>query len=314
MVLCYPVYIQKREITPQRDDFPARAGARGACIGGRYRQKRVPFSRFNPVETMAFPHGTASRAAEPAIDPQGVRTRRCSAVGTVRTAHIMIPQTDQKNHMKGWGNMNKTRMGKRVASLLLSLVMMLSLLPTAAYAAMGDADETQGASVSENGTRVSDDSNSGGDTGDLQVGDSEDGGTADDTTGAEGGADTTGAEGGADPTDSVNATTTYVAYIGEVGYETLDAAITAAGDGETVVVSEGEYTLNGSLTYTDKAITVKAADGAKVTFDMSKAVALHGAKITFENVTFNYTNADYTGLQHTDTVVYNNCTINGKMY
>ena len=220
--------------------------------------------------------------------------------------------------------MNKTRMGKRVASLLLSLVMMLSLLPTAAYAAMGDADETQGASVSENGTRVSDDSNSGGDTGDLQVedsegngdtgaqqvGDSEDG----DTTGAEGGNDTTGAEGGADPTGSVNATTTYVAYIGEVGYETLDAAITAAGDGETVVVSEGEYTLNGSLTYTDKAITVKAADGAKVTFDMSKAVALHGAKITFENVTFNYTNADYTGLQHTDTVVYNNCTINGKMF
>lgn len=67
MVLCYPVYIQKRKITPQWDDFPARAGARGACIGGRFRQKRVPFSRFNPVETMAFPHGTASRAAEPAI-------------------------------------------------------------------------------------------------------------------------------------------------------------------------------------------------------------------------------------------------------
>ena len=215
--------------------------------------------------------------------------------------------------------MNKTRMGKRVASLLLSLVMMLSLLPTAAYAAMGDADETQGASVSENGTRVSDDSNSGGDTGDLQVGDSEGNGDTGDLqvggSSVSGTADdTTGTEGGADPTGSVNATTTYVAYIGEVGYETLDAAITAAGDGETVVVSEGEYTLNGSLTYTDKAITVKAADGAKVTFDMSKAVALHGAKITFENVTFNYTNADYTGLQHTDTVVYNNCIINGKMF
>ena len=96
MVLYYPVYIQKREITPQWDDFPARAGARGACIGGRFRQKRVPFSRFNPVETMAFPHGTASRAAEPATDPQGVRTRRCSAAGTVRTAHSVIPQTDQK--------------------------------------------------------------------------------------------------------------------------------------------------------------------------------------------------------------------------
>lgn len=105
--------------------------------------------------------------------------------------------------------MNKTRMGKRVASLLLSLVMMLSLLPTAAYAAMGDADETQGASVSENGTRVSDDSNSGGDTGDLQVGDSEDGGNTGDqkvegSNGSNTVGDTAGTEGGADPTDSVN--------------------------------------------------------------------------------------------------------------
>lgn len=46
--------------------------------------------------------------------------------------------------------MNKTRMGKRAASLLLSLVMMLSLLPTAAYAAMADGVDTQGAIVSEN--------------------------------------------------------------------------------------------------------------------------------------------------------------------
>lgn len=79
--------------------------------------------------------------------------------------------------------MNKTRMGKRVASLLLSLVMMLSLLPTAAYAAMADDVDTQGASVSENGTGVSDDDNSSGGTGDLQVEDS---------------------EGSGDPTDSAN--------------------------------------------------------------------------------------------------------------
>lgn len=111
----------------------------------------------------------------------------------------------------------------------------------------------------------------------------------------------------------MNGTATYVAYIGETGYETLDAAITAAGDSDTVEVTEGRYTLNGSLTYTGKAITVKAANGANVIFDMSSAVTLSGAKITFENVTFDYTNADYTGLQHTDTVVYNNCTINGKI-
>lgn len=69
--------------------------------------------------------------------------------------------------------MNKTRMGKRVASILLSLVMMLSLLPTAAYAAMADGVDTQGAIVSENGTGVSDDDNSSGNTDDLQVEDSE---------------------------------------------------------------------------------------------------------------------------------------------
>lgn len=214
--------------------------------------------------------------------------------------------------------MDKTRMGKRVASLLLSLVMMLSLLPTAAYAAMADGVETQGASVSENGTGVSDDSNSSGGTGDLQVEDSEGNGDTGaqqvgDSSGSGTADDTTGAEGGADPTDSVNGTATYVAYIGETGYETLDAAITAAGDSDTVEVTEGRYTLNGSLTYTGKAITVKAANGANVIFDMSSVVTLSGAKITFENVTFDYTNADYTGLQHTDTVVYNNCTINGKI-
>ena len=105
--------------------------------------------------------------------------------------------------------MDKTRMGKRVASLLLSLVMMLSLLPTAAYAAMADGVETQGASVSENGTGVSDDSNSSGGTGDLQVEDSEGNGDTGaqqvgDSSGSGTADDTTGAEGGADPTDSVN--------------------------------------------------------------------------------------------------------------
>lgn len=60
---------------------------------------------------------------------------------------------------------------------------------------------------------------------------------------------------------------------------------------------------------------IKAADGETVSFDMSAAVALHGAKITFEGVTFNYkTNGNYIGLQHTDTLVYNNCVINGMVF
>ena len=151
--------------------------------------------------------------------------------------------------------MNKTRMGKRAASLLLSLVMMLSLLPTAAYAAMADGVETQGAIVSENGTDVSDDSNSSGNTGGLQVGDSKDSdGTGDQQVEGSSGSgtadDTTGTEGGADPTDSVNGNDSAdpqddgdavlpaaanVAKVGDTEYATLEAAIAA--------LSSSSYTL-----------------------------------------------------------------------
>lgn len=54
--------------------------------------------------------------------------------------------------------MSKTRMGKRVASLLLSLVMMLSLLPTTVYAT-GDTGETKNAIAEAN---TSDDNTVGG--------------------------------------------------------------------------------------------------------------------------------------------------------
>ncbi len=106
-----------------------------------------------------------------------------------------------------------------------------------------------------------------------------------------------------------------VAKVGETAYETLDEAITDVQDGETIVVNAGEYKLNANLTYTGKAFTIQAAEGAKVSFDMSAAVALHDAKITFSGVTFDYkTNGNYIGLQHADTLVYNDCTVNGKVF
>lgn len=187
--------------------------------------------------------------------------------------------------------MSKTRMGKRVASLLLSLVMMLSLLPTTVYAT-GDTGETKNAIVEE--TNTSDDNTVGGTTGNPELTGEDEGG------------------GGANVSEGEAAT---VATIGSATYESLDEAITAVADGETIVVNAGEHTLNGSLNYTGKAFTIAAADGAKVSFDMSAAVALHGAKITFNNVTFDYkTNGNYIGLQHADTLVYNNCTINGVVF
>ena len=186
--------------------------------------------------------------------------------------------------------MSKTRMGKRVASLLLSLVMMLSLLPTTVYAT-GDTGETNGAIAEAN---TSDDNTVGGTTGNPELTGEDEGG------------------GGANVSEGETAT---VATIGSATYETLDEAIAAVADGETIVVNAGEYTLNGNLNYTGKAFTIAAAEGAKVSFDMSAAVALHGAKITFNNVTFDYkTNGNYIGLQHADTLVYNNCTINGVVF
>ena len=185
--------------------------------------------------------------------------------------------------------MSKTRMGKRVASLLLSLVMMLSLLPTTVYATGGTGETSD---VIEE-TNTSDDNTVGGTTGNPELTSEDEGGGANVSEGK----------------------TVTVATIGSTTYESLDAAITAVADGETIVVNAGEYTLNGSLNYTGKAFTIAAAEGADVSFDMSAAVALHGAKITFNNVTFDYkTNGNYIGLQHADTLVYNNCTINGVVF
>lgn len=100
-----------------------------------------------------------------------------------------------------------------------------------------------------------------------------------------------------------------------VNFATLDEAIKAVQNGETIVVNEGEYKLNGNLTYTGKTFTIQAAEGATVSFDMSAAVTLGNAKITFSGVTFDYkTNGNYIGLQHADTLVYNDCTINGQVF
>ena len=186
--------------------------------------------------------------------------------------------------------MNKTRMGKRAASLLLSLVMMLSLLPTAAYAAMADGVETQGAIVSENGTDVSDDSNSSGNTGGLQVGDSKDSdgtgdqqvegsngsGTADDTTGTEGGADPTDSVNGndsADPQDDRDAVlpaATTVAKVGDTEYATLEAAIAA--------LSSSSYTLELlDETAWDLATPVYWAAGSESGYAATLAEALTAA-------------------------------------
>ena len=172
----------------------------------------------------------------------------------------------------------KHGIGRKLLSVVLAVMMLVSLLPTTAFAAeqANSAEPSVYNSVDETGN-VAESTN--------------------------------------EETNNAVDTTTYVAKIGENTYATLDDAITAVQNGETIEVNAGEYKLNGSLTYSGKAFTIAAADGADVSFDMSAAVALHGAKITFNNVTFNYkTNGNYIGLQHADTLVYNGCTINGMVF
>ena len=234
--------------------------------------------------------------------------------------------------------MNKTRMGKRAASLLLSLVMMLSLLPTAAYATMGNADETQGAIVSENGTGVSDDSNSSGNTDDLQVGGSKDSGdtgaqqvggssgsgTADDTTGAEGGADPTDSVNGndsADPQDDGDAVMPVASSVVSTSEE-LVAAIAAASDGDTITLGEGEFTTYGN-TSPEKSLTfVGAGTGTVWTIgDLDKDVGGEGNgdysfegcdTITFKNMTLKVDNKNYRGFIRINHTVVENCTLEGR--
>ena len=111
---------------------------------------------------------------------------------------------------------------------------------------------------------------------------------------------------------NINFTTKpYVAQIGTVKYETLAEAFEAAQNGDVVeILVAGTYELATS----GKNITITGAvDG--VVFDNIGAKNMGGANVTFNNVTFDYyPNANYTGLQHSGNLVYNNCTINGQVF
>ena len=217
--------------------------------------------------------------------------------------------------------MNKTRMGKRAASLLLSLVMMLSLLPTAAYAAMADGVDTQGAIVSENGTGVSDDSNSSGNTDDLQVEDSKDSGnTGDQQVGDSSGSgtadDPADAEGGADPTDSVNendstlVTPSNRVEVNGTVYDTLEAAIAAAEPVNGVITYEiyGKVEANSTeswievlkagLTDVTKVAFVGKTDDAEISITNSTSVLAdqnYDIDVSYADLTLSHSNGAWVG-------------------
>ena len=258
----------------------AQAGMSVSAQGGA-KQKRVPFSRPGLAGTMAMTTGgrmlpacggllDARLADRP---PRGGRTYaqlrqgpafrrlRCPAQQPCPVRYTEDPDPEiPKKKTKGWGNMSKTRMGKRVASLLLSLVMMLSLLPTTVYAT-GDTGETtdeivgQATTSGDNteGTGEPEPTGEGEDGGTANVSESEDGAATNDAVveetiapvNAEGVDAVANAESSGDKVsgEDGNELVNFVTVNG-VDYATLEAAIGAATPDANSVIT---YTINGKV-------------------------------------------------------------------
>ena len=117
-------------------------------------------------------------------------------------------------------------------SILLCCTMLAGLLPTVAFAEDGTtvSSENGADTPSENGADTP--SKNGADT------TSENGAG----TSSENGADTSPEKGTAAPAAAPSAAPS-VAWIGETGYPTLEAAVNAAANGDTIVLGEGKFTL-----------------------------------------------------------------------
>ena len=121
-----------------------------------------------------------------------------------------------------------------------------------------------------------------------------------------------------------------VAWIGETGYETLEAAVTAAKSGDTIVLGEGKYTLykkgadtkGKNLTFVGKGadktewgIGATMPDPDKFGTEYNGDYSFDGAgTITFKNMTLQSSTANYLGFIRADRTITENCTINGKTF
>ena len=159
--------------------------------------------------------------------------------------------------------MSKTRMGKRVASLLLSLVMMLSLLPTTVYAEGADTGDTTDEIVGQATT-----------SGDNTEGTGKPEPTGE---GADGSANVTEGEDGAATNDAVVEET-----IAPVNAEGVDAVANAENSGDEISGEDGNklvnfVTVNGATKYETLDAAIKEADpdaNGVITYNISGKVSV----------------------------------------
>ena len=109
---------------------------------------------------------------------------------------------------------------------------------------------------------------------------------------------------------------TAVAKIGDTSYETLADAVNAANEGDTItIIGTIDVTAENELHNGTTAITIQGdtSDGEDV-LHFKGAVAIHGAKVTFKDLTMQWpADKNYVGLQHADSLTYDNCTIKGRI-
>ena len=204
-------------------------------------------------------------------------------------------------------------------SILLCCTMLAGLLPTVAFA------EDSTTVSSENGAGTS--SKNGADTSSKNGADTTSENGAD--TPPENGADTPPENGTAAPAAAPSAAPS-VAWIGETGYPTLEAAVNAAANGDTIVLGEGKFTLykkgadtkGKSLTFVgqgaDKTawgIGATLPDPAYFGTEYNGDYSFDGSgTITFRNMTLQSGSVDYLGFIRADKTVVENCVINGKTF
>lgn len=118
----------------------------------------------------------------------------------------------------------------------------------------------------------------------------------------------------------------------EGSYTTLEAAVRAAEDGDTIILGEGNYTLYGissdgttknkDLTFVGQGPDVTAWNiGAKVPDPKNYGTEYNGdysfdgaGTVTFKNMTLRSGNANYLGFIRANNTVVDNCVINGKTF
>lgn len=130
--------------------------------------------------------------------------------------------------------------------------------------------------------------------------------------------------------DATGTGETDVAWIGNQGYTSLEAAVKAAQSGDTITLGKGNYTLYGissanttkgkDLTFMGQGPEVTAWNiGAEVPnpdlfgTEYNGDYSFDGAgTVTFKNMTLRSGDKDYLGFIRIDNTVVENCVINGK--